>query len=470
MDAREKSRSLRLATMNAVPVTVIWKRIASAVLGPALPRHASSRVVRSIHKQEENSEILIGWVQIAAIVFFAVFYSIAPKAFAPNVPFAPVPATLGVYTLFTALRLVLAYRSALRTWFVALSVVIDIAVLMITIWSFHLQYDQPPTLYLKAPTLLYVFIIIALRALRFDPRWVVVAGVSAAFGWLVLLLYALQGQSMGAVLTHSYVEYATSLKLLVGAEVDKIVSILVVTAVLALALVRARRLLVRSVADEAATLELSRFFAPDVAETILGTEEAIRPGVGVQRDAVAMFIDLRGFTALATTLEPTSLVAMLGEYQAVAMPIIRRHHGSIITYLGDGIMVTFGATRVSDSCAADALAAAEELVDALGSWAERRRLDGLPGPPAGIGVAWGKVIYGAVGTEGRLEYAVIGDPVSRAAKLQALTTAMGARALVTTTAWEMAIEQGFRPSRPHQRHHSCTLPGLTKPIEVVALE
>src|SRR6266478_10052232 len=93
-----------------------------------------------------------------------------------------------------------------------------------------------------------------------------------------------------------------------------------------------------------------------------------------------MFIDLRGFTTLSSTMEPTSLVAMLGEYQAVVVPIIRSHRGSIITYLGDGIMVTFGATRPSDTCAADALAATEELVEALGLWAQRRRAENLPGP------------------------------------------------------------------------------------------
>ena len=456
--------------MRTVPVTMFWKRLSEAVLGPALLRRPSDRVVRAIHRQEESSEILVGWMQIAAIILFAVLYSIAPKAFAPDVRFAPVPLTLGAYTLFTALRLVLAYRGVLRTWFLATSVVIDIAVLMITIWSFHLQYSQPPTLYLKAPTLLYVFIIIALRALRFDPRWVILAGTSAAVGWLVLLLYALRGETMSAVLTHSYVEYATSLKLLVGAEVDKIVSIVMVTAVLAIVLVRARRLLVRSVADEAATMELSRFFAPDVAETIIDANEPIQPGVGVPRKAVAMFIDLRGFTTLSSAMEPTSLVAMLGEYQAVVVPIVRNYRGSIITYLGDGIMVTFGATRPSDTCAADALAATEELVEALGLWAQRRRAENLPGPEAGIGVAWGTVIYGAIGTEGRLEYAVIGDPVSRAAKLQGLTKTMGARALVAGLAWAMAIEQGFRPLRPHQRHQGCTLPGLADPIEVVAVQ
>jgi adenylate cyclase len=425
-------------------------------------------VVRAIRRQEENSEILVGWMQIAAIIFFAIFYSLAPKAFAPDVRFAPVPVTLGAYALFTALRLLLAYRGALRTWFLTISVVIDIVVLMVTIWSFHLQYDQPPTLYLKAPTLLYVFIIISLRALRFDPRWVILTGTSAALGWLVLVVYALHGGSMSAVLTHSYVEYATSLKLLVGAEVDKIVSIVMVTAVLAVVVERARRLFVRSVADEAAAIELSRFFAPDVAETIIDADEAIRPGVGLLRTAAAMFIDLRGFTTLST-MEPTSLVGMLGEYQALVVPIIRSHRGSVITYLGDGIMVTFGATRESNTCAADALAATEELVEALRLWAEGRRVKNLPSPEAGIGVAWGTVIYGAIGTEDRLEYAVIGDPVNRAAKLQALTKTLGARALVAGVAWAMAIEQGFQSLRPHQRHQACALAGLAEPIEVIAI-
>jgi adenylate cyclase len=456
--------------MSTVLVEVSWKRLSEAIFGPALMRRPPDRVVRAIRRQEENSEILVGWMQIAAIIFFAIFYSLAPKAFASDVRFAPVPVTLGAYTLFTALRLVLAYRAVLRTWFLTISVVIDIVVLMITIWSFHLQYNQPPTLYLKAPTLLYVFIIISLRALRFDPRWVILAGTSAALGWLVLLVYALHGESMSAVLTHSYVEYAMSLKLLVGAEVDKIVSIMMVTAVLAVVLVRARRLLVRSVADAAATVELSRFFAPDVAETIIDADEAIRPGVGVLRRAAAMFIDLRGFTTLSTTMEPTGIVGMLGEYQALVVPIIRSHRGSVSTYLGDGIMVTFGATRDSNTCAADALAATEELVEALRLWAEGRRVENLPGPEAGIGVAWGTVIYGAIGTEDRLEYAVIGDPVNRAAKLQALTKTLGARALVAGVAWAMAIEQGFQSIRPHQQHQACAVAGLAEPIEVIAVQ
>jgi adenylate cyclase len=96
----------------------------------------------------------------------------------------------GVYALFTAARLILAYRGRLRRAFVVLSVVVDIAVLMIAMWSSHLQYQAPPALYLKAPTLMYVFIFIALRTLRFEPAYVLLVGACAALGWLGLLLYA----------------------------------------------------------------------------------------------------------------------------------------------------------------------------------------------------------------------------------------------------------------------------------------
>lgn len=88
---------------------------------------------------------------------------------------------LGIYGLFTVGRLALAYQGRLSRGFVAISVVVEILVLMITIWSFHLQYQAPPALYLKAPTLMYVFILIALRTLRFEPGYVLLAGGCAAW-------------------------------------------------------------------------------------------------------------------------------------------------------------------------------------------------------------------------------------------------------------------------------------------------
>jgi adenylate cyclase len=249
---------------------------------PALPE----RIARDIERQQTAGEIIVGWTQASAIVFFAVVYAISPKAFPAGTPFEPVPWTLGIYALFTAGRLLLAYRGQLSRGFVALSVVVDITVLMITIWSFHLQYRAPPAVYLKAPTLMYVFIFIALRTLRFEPGYVLLAGGCAALGWLGLYLYAVWGPD-GAAFTHSYVEYVTSHKILRGAEIDKILSILAVTAILGLSLVRARELLARSATEEMAISDLSRFFAPEVAEQIR------RAGGGGRREPALRWMSRR---------------------------------------------------------------------------------------------------------------------------------------------------------------------------------
>ena len=443
--------------------------LSELLFGPRTDARLPDRVAAAIRAQEQSSEILICIVQICAIVLFSALYALSPKGFGADATFEPVPWALAAYAAFTLLRLSLAVRRRLSPSFLGISVVIDIAVLMLTIWSFHLQYNQPPSIYLKAPTLLYVFIIVGMRALRFDPRWVLLAGFTAIVGWLLLLVYAVWGQPMSTMLTRSFAEYATSSKLLVGAEIDKIVSILVVTLLLALALERARRMLVRAVVEGTAAAELSRFFAPDIAATIVGAPERLEPGTGVTRNAAVMFIDLRGFTTLASMIEPARLIALLGEYHATVLPVVQRHHGSVITYLGDGIMITFGATRPIATCAADAVRAAEDLVDMLDGWAEHRRMEGMPPLKAGIGVTFGPVVCGAIGTEGRLEFATIGDAVNRAARLQGLTKSEQVPALVAAEAWEAAVAQGFQPRRAFERR-TCMLAGISEPTAVFALK
>jgi adenylate cyclase len=451
-----------------MPNEPLFQRLSNFVLGPALGRRPPDRVVRAIREQEDRSEVLVCYMQLVAVMFFSLFYAISPKAHAPGMHESYVPATLGAYALFTGYRLLSARRGSLSNRMLATSVIIDITVLMVTIWSFHLQYQQPAALYLKAPTLLYVFIIIALRALRFDPRWVLLAGATAIIGWAFLLFYAFKDAQMSMTITHSFIEYATSLKLLVGAEVDKIVSIAIVTVILAVAVERAYRLLVRSVAEEAAATELSRFFAPDIAETIVHADETIKIGEGVARQAAIMFIDLRGYTTLSSTLAPKDLVGLLNEYHGVVVPVVRHHDGSIITYLGDGIMISFGATKDHEGCVADAMRAAEDIITAIDAWMARRRADGLVAPGAGIGVAYGRITYGAIGTEGRLEYAVIGDPVSRSAKMQALTKQEKARAVVAADAWEHAVAHGYQSHRAVERRQ-ILIPGIAGATDAVVM-
>ena len=97
-----------------------------------------------------------------------------------------------------------------------LSIVIDTAMICVLLWSFHLQYEQAAGLYLKAPSAMYLFIFVALRALRYDPRYVIFAGVGAAVGWTVLTILAIRGDSGVA---RDFVGYMTSTQVLVGAQV-----------------------------------------------------------------------------------------------------------------------------------------------------------------------------------------------------------------------------------------------------------
>ncbi|MBO0735527.1 MAG: adenylate/guanylate cyclase domain-containing protein [Alphaproteobacteria bacterium] len=445
-----------------------WADPAALLFGKRAKPAFPERIRRDIERQQEAGEIIVGWTQVAAVVFFGLVYAVSPKAFPPGTPFEPVPWTLGIYALFNAGRLLLAYRGRLSRGFVAVSVIVDILVLMITIWSFHLQYRAPPALYLKAPTLMYVFILIALRTLRFEPGYVVLAGGCAALGWLTLFLYAVWG-SDAAVFTHSYVEYVTSYKILRGAEIDKILSILVVTAILALSLVRARDLLARSVAEERAASDLSRFFAPEVAAQIRRAEEDAESMQCNGCRAAILMADLRGFTALSETLSAQELIALLAEYQSRLVPVIQRHGGSIDKYLGDGILASFGAVAPSVTFAADLCRAIDELTTTAEQWRREQERYGLPAPRVGFAGAVGDIVFGTVGHATRLEYTVIGEVVNLVAKLEKHTKNEHVRALTTGSTYALALEQGYAPSRAVEMRPGRKVEGLTEPVDLVVL-
>jgi len=428
-----------------------------------------ARVQERITDLRRRSEVAIGWIQAAIITLFGALYFAAPKTFMADVPFQPVPWTLAIYALFTLLRLVLAYRRLLGPVMLGVSVVVDVALLMVLIWSFHLQYNQPAAFYLKAPSLLYIFIFIALRTLSFSPRYVLFTGVAAAIGWLLLLAIALMGPEGMALITRDYVAYMTSARILIGAEIDKVISILLVSVVLSAAVARSRDLLQSSVKEAAAANELSRFFEPDVAREIIGAEDSLKPGDGREAHAASMFIDLRGFTKLAVTMPAGEVVALLNEYHSVIVPLIKRNGGHIVAYLGDGILVTFGAIRARPIFAADALRAAGELLDAHDRWTEQRATRGQPTLGIGVGVNHGMVAVGAIGDASYLEFTVIGDSVNSAAKLQNHTKVEGVRALTTRETRDLALRQGWDGARCGETLAHRDVAGVAEPMDVVVL-
>lgn len=426
------------------------------------------RVRRAIGVEQDRAERLISWCQLALVVFFGVFYAVSPKPADRPMSFEPVPWALGLYLVATLIRLAWCHRTRLPAWSLAGSVFIDMGLLFGLIWSFHLQYGQPPAFYLKAPTVLYVFIFIALRALRFEAWLVLLSGAAAAAGWVALVVYAAHFGPDAMPITRDYVHYMTSNAILLGAEIDKVVAILVVSAVLGWALLRAQRTLVSAVAGTTAVRELRRFFAADVAEAITRSEEAIRPGQALLRDAAAMFVDLRGFTDLSRGLSPEETIALVAEYQARMVPVLQANGGSIDKFLGDGILASFGATRRSETYAADALRAADALLAEAERWRAERAAAGLPDPHVGTAVATGPLLFGAVGDDSRLEYTVIGDAVNLAAKLEKHTKVERVRALTTRETYELARLQGYAGEKPVRAARPVA--GVAEPIDLIVID
>ena len=425
------------------------------------------RVRLAVRDQEDATERLISWAQLAIVLTFGTLYFLAPKP--AGVDFAPVPWALGIYLAVTLGRLAWSHLGRLPDWALAMSVCVDVTLLMVLIWSFHIQYMQPPSFYLKAPTLLYVFIFIALRALRFDARFVILAGALAAVGWGVLIAYVVYADPGDTMITRDYIAYLTSNSVLLGAEFDKIISILVVTALIAAALYRAKDLLVRAVSEQTAARELSRFFAPEIAARIKGAEDHIRAGAGEMREAAILNLDLRGFTGLAGALPPQEVMRLLAEYQQRMVPVIRRHGGSIDKFLGDGIMATFGAVRPSQRPAAEALAALEAVMVEAAAWEAESEAAGRRCPRVNGAVATGRVLFGAVGDDTRLEYTVIGDAVNLAAKLEKHNKELGVRALCDRTSYERAVAQGFTSAGAATPVTGARIAGLEEPIDLVVV-
>ncbi len=445
-----------------------------------------ARVERQITAAHDRSERVIGWFQMGVVLFFALLYLLSPspadRTLDPHlmgmlpvmlgqwlevVLAKPVPWALSLYFLATIVRLVWSSRRQLPPWALVGSIIIDMLLLMGLIWSFHIQYQQPPAFYLKAPTLMYVFIFIALRALRFEERYVLIAGVVAALGWLSLVAYAALFDPRAALVTHNYVDYMQQSLILWGAEIDKVVTMLLVSLLLFLAIRNARQVLVRALAEGEAAHDLKRFFARDVAEQITAADERIQPGQGRLCEASVMFLDLRGFTALSRTLPPAQTVALLGEYQARMAPVIRSHGGSIDKFLGDGILASFGAARASPTHAADALRAMDALMTEAADWSRQRVEQGLSPVNIGGAVASGTLLFGAVGDATRLEYTVIGDAVNLAAKLEKQNKAEAVRALTDAATYAHAQRQGYAPVK--EVRAARRVGGVELPMDLVVL-
>ncbi len=435
-----------------------WPLLGRRFQDQSLPQ----RLRRSIRDQQERSEVLISIIQLAIVSIFGLLYAIAPKTFSQDADFAPVPWVLTLYLLFSLIRLRLAIRRRLPDWMLFLSSVADIALLLGLIWSFHLQYEQPPSFYLKSPTLLYLFIFISIRALHFDPRFVIATGISAAVGWVVMVIYVMFSDPANNMITRDYVEYMTSNSVLIGAEFDKVVSILMVTGVLALALHRARNLLMESVVEGSAARDLSRFVPQEVAQKVIHSEEGATTGRGEVSECTILFTDIEGFTAISETLAPEQLIEALNHYFSLIAAPISKYGGVISQFQGDAVLATFNVPKPDADHAGNAVRAALEIQSVL----EGETFGEDIAFNTRVGINTGDVVGGLVGSGDRVGYTVHGDNVNLTARLEQLNKDYGTRIIVSDSTLERIPEGRFDFTELGE----VSVRGLNRPIRIYTIE
>jgi len=177
---------------------------------------------------------------------------------------------------------------------------------------------------------------------------------------------------------------------------------------------------------------LGRYVSHQVAQQIL-TQGGLNVN-GERRDVTLLFADIRGFTAFSEKLPPERVVALLNEYLAAMTDIVFRYDGTVDKFLGDGLMVIFGAPLSHPDDVRRALNCANEMRAAFNQLRVKWRSAGLPDLDLGIGINTGEAVVGSIGSSKRLDYTAIGDVVNTAQRLQALAT--GGQILISKTTRE----------------------------------
>jgi adenylate cyclase len=143
--------------------------------------------------------------------------------------------------------------------------------------------------------------------------------------------------------------------------------------------------------------------------------------VGEDRVLAVLFADIRGFTAIAERMEPEQMVLSLNSYFSRMVDIIMRRGGIVDKYIGDCVMAFFGAPVQHPDDAEQAVSSALEMLGALSEFNQEQAKAGLPEFRIGIGINYGSVTVGNIGSDKKMEYTVIGDMVNLASRLESLT-------------------------------------------------
>jgi adenylate cyclase len=294
----------------------------------------------------------------------------------------------------------------------------------------------PVAIPLRYGNFVFFFILLMQMAFSFRPRLLLWSGLCGAAAWTLAFLWVVtrpgvtagaaprldEPSGLAAYLDPSYVS--------VLKYEGEIIAFLVVAAGLALLVRRSRILVAERAAAERERTNLARYFSPKVVDVLAERDEPLgrvrRQSVGV------LFADLVGFTTLAEDMTPEEVMAMLRAFHGRMEEEVFRHGGCLEKFIGDALLATFGVPDVGKRDATDTLACARGMLTALTVWNGERTGQGLLPLRMGIGLHYGPVVMGDIGSERSMAFATVGDTVNVTSRLQSLTRDLNATIVAST--------------------------------------
>ncbi len=176
-----------------------------------------------------------------------------------------------------------------------------------------------------------------------------------------------------------------------------------------------------------------RYMSGEVVEELLDSPQGLKMS-GEIREVTFLVSDLRGFTALTSRLSPHKIIEVINRFFEHMIEVISKYRGVVNEFLGDGILVFFGAPLQAEDDAERAVACAIEMQAAMEKVNQEQRRLNLPELAMGIGINTGEVVVGNIGSERRAAYGAVGSPINIAYRIESHT--VGGQILISPSTYE----------------------------------
>jgi adenylate cyclase len=430
--------------MNLQTLSPRVRRILSGVVARDMDKGVSGRLSDSFRETERSGLMLASAVRAFAIGGMML-------AFLLTQPFTGTGALVllamaGGFALIGLLQFEVLRRWPALTWAKYAFVALDCVYLSVFLVLRHpLSADLPPvTLAVKEGALLFYIAFLVQSAFSYSPRFILWTGGWIMASWAgVVLAAALLPQTTfslpeGGATWAAYgnPDYLPLIKL-----VYDFVIFCCILAGLVVAVWRSRELVKAAAISEKARANLARHFSPKVLDELSTREQPF--GAVRRQSAAILFADIRGFTTKCETMDPEDAIAFLRDFHGRMEDVIFRHGGTLDKILGDGLLAVFGIPDRGMGDAGDALACAYDMTESVRLWNVEREAQGLFPVHIGIGLHFGPVMTGDVGSERLMTFTVVGDTVNVASRLQSLSKEIGT-ILVASEALVAAVREELK--------------------------